>query len=1398
MAKWKTACVPFLVIATVLSFFAQAGADFAGDLVVREAGKIVRELLGAELSVGSISGNPIKGFTARNVTMTAKEGAFLSAGFLDLKINAKSLLAMKPRVDSISIGSADIDGEILARRIAAMEASSDDSEMTIRGASLLNSTVRSRWGAAEISAVSLSFSGTVLSADVDLSFNTVPVRGNTAVRFEGESADVTHFEFLVGSGEISASGKVAPSLSAAGNFRNLDVKQLLAFWPMAPAGVSDGKISMGFTGEGKWNTPFLEGNFEYSGSSLAGIPVESVKGTWEFESGVLSVAGIQAIASGTPINGRMSIIFIPGLTPVLDAAFSSPSVPVGKSLKIQDASVHLRKEGPTVDIISASARRGKSSVSAAGKVLLPESPGKDTDLDIAVRVSSADIGELSGAAGLKMPVDGIFDGTATVKGPFSGPSIAVAAASPRISLRGAAVHNFAFSLSGTPREMLSADFSAILCGGPLSGKGTIKTGETPDGTFEISGTAIDIAELASALPQAKRLRPGGKASLVFKGAFSGGTAAGEGAVSSPALSLLGLQASDFSYPLFLEGNTLSGKDASVSLYGGKMNGSGFIDLETFAFKHTASFEGIDLNAFLRDFAGIPSGKSTGRASGSGDFSGSFSPGFSFSGTVRATAPALGLAGFSATDGAIQVKMDEKKASLSGKAIIEGSKAFLQGTISSYMTEPKLDLTANIFSVNAARAAALVPAAKNFGLSGTVNTDLAIKGKASSPQISGKVWSEKITAGKETLTSPSVSFVLGDRQTSLSSASAKWRGARLSASGTIGGSGILNITAKADSLQLSALYGFIPALASYTPKGTAKGTASAEAVITGSSAAPRISLYLSSPNISIPGLAELKNLKASGTLSGRSENFGNADFDLLISAPGASFGGISLSSLSVKLKKTGRNMNILSASAKSGKGSVTGSGSAALGTKSSDPATLNLTFSLSDGELASLASAGGFRGKVSGTVNGTATVKGPASNPSITARLSSPKASFSGIDAADATLALSGTPKSMKIDQLSTRFAGGTITGTGTAKMGKTSDIDINLSGKSLDLASLTSGMSGTKGLAMAGKLNGSFNLRIAGNMTRGSGTITSPSLQVSGIKASNLSYPLSFSGNTLTAKGVSFSFSGGTVKGNGTLNTQTFKYSHTLSFSGIDVNTAAQAFSGGLGGKVTGKASGSASVSGSLAPKFSISGKGKVSVSSGSLSGFTALDILAKLHGIPNVRYASASIPFRLETNRVILEKGSRADAPKNDPMYRYLTAEGPVGPKGALKLKCAGSMNVKVLNALRGGAAGGLTGGSLEDILKGILGGAQKGMAVSEFRDVSFTLEGNTDKPRISNLKTAVPAPAKEPAAEQQASPAPQQSPSPAPSPAPSPQPVPKPLPKPKTPEEILREKLLKSIFKK
>lgn len=70
-------------------------------------------------------------------------------------------------------------------------------------------------------------------------------------------------------------------------------------------------------------------------------------------------------------------------------------------------------------------------------------------------------------------------------------------------------------------------------------------------------------------------------------------------------------------------------------------------------------------------------------------------------------------------------------------------------------------------------------------------------------------------------------------------------------------------------------------------------------------------------------------------------------------------------------------------------------------------------------------------------------------------------------------------------------------------------------------------------------------------------------------------------------------------------------------------------------------------------------------MSAGAVSGFRNVDIAARLYGTQGIRYTGAVIPFRLETGRLVLEKGTRANAPKGDPMDRFLTAEGTIGPGG-------------------------------------------------------------------------------------------------------------------------------------
>lgn len=954
-----------LSLILILCFFTGAGADFAGDILVREARNAAMEFLGADLSVDGIAGNPIQGFSTGRITISTEQGPILTASSLRLKISPKSLLSLKPAINAFSIVSADIDGDRLAERLSSLPLLSGDRTMTVQRAEISDSRVTFGESRADISLIGLSFAGNTVSADIDISVNSVPFSGSAGIVLTEGSASLSSLLLRAGSGEIEALGTLTPFLSVAGIVSGLDLAEISALWPPPAKGAFTGKLSMSFTGEGKWNSPILAGDASLEKASVRGIPVDRVKGWWNFSENRLSASPAEGTVYSSPVTGTLSLLFPPGKAPSLDASFS------GKSFRIENA-----------------------------KTLFP---------------------------------------------------------------------------------------AAVL-------KGTIDT-------------------------------------------FSG------------------------------------------------------------------------------------------RVSGTPD---------TLSGVVNLGARSLTLFGLAASKTELQADFNPASIKLKGKTGIEGASADFSGTVENYATAPRLNLTAAIRSYSLQKAASLLKDLPAAGLSGSVNADLAVKGTPAAPEISGKAWSAKITAGKETFTSPSASFSFRGGQTAVSSAAAQWRGAELTAVGKISRS--------------------------------AKG----------------------------------------------------AVLDVNITASGADLAALS--------------------------------------------GTLGLPFPLG------------------GKAGGTASLKGPASSPVFTIQASSPRASLHGVSVTQAEIQLSGTAKSFRIDRFSAGFKGGTLSGSGTVKAGKTPDTALNISARNIDLRSLLGDVSAAAELPVSGKVNGTFQGRISGAKTSASGTATSPALSIAGFRATNISIPLSLEGDALRGKDASLAFYGGKLTGSGTLNLKTMKYAANVSFSGVDVNSAVHAFAGSLGGKVTGMARGSLQASGALSPAFTVAGKGTTSVSAGAVSGFRNVDIAARLYGTQGIRYTGAVIPFRLETGRLVLEKGTRADAPKGDPMYRFLTAEGTIGPRGALNLGCAGNINMKLFNALRGGAAGGISGGSLEDALKGLLGGFSKGMAEEDFRDTTFSVRGTMENPSIANLKTAPPPPK-------------QQAPAQVPAQAPTPPPQ---APKPKTPEEILKEKLLESIFKK
>ncbi|HCL78707.1 MAG TPA: hypothetical protein DIC53_01925, partial [Synergistaceae bacterium] len=814
------------------------------------------------------------------------------------------------------------------------------------------------------------------------------------------------------------------------------------------------------------------------------------------------------------------------------------------------------------------------------------------------------------------------------------------------------------------------------------------------------------------------------------------------------------------------------------------------------------------------------------------------------GTIELNAPKIGARGYTLSSTVAQVKVAPGTATVSGKSLFEGAPVTLQGSVGDYMTSPKLNLTANIRAFDLAKAASLAPQAKDLALGGTVNVDVSIKGSTTTPAITGKVWSDRVSAMKEQFESPSAEFSLKGTQIAITKSSAKWRGANLSASGTANQGGAVNLTALLENIQAAGIASFYPDIAQYK----IKGAATAKAVVTGTTASPKIDLTVSSASLGLMDGVAIKNLKAETSLIGDPGKLAASDIALTVGASSVSAAGMGVNDLGATVKKRGQTVTIESLSARMGKGSLSGKGTAKLASKAGEEGTLDLAFDIANADLAALASAGGLGVPLAGTANATASVKGTFSNPSIVVKGTSPRVSVAGMTGTDVALDVSGTPKELAIEKFGAKFGGGALSATGKVRTGgATPDVTVDLSGNDLDLAALTSGMPDAAALGISGKMNLSFAGRFAGTSGSGKGSLTSPALTVLGLKGANLKAPIGLEGNTLSMNDASLALYGGTGGGSGTIDLGTMKFQARGEVQGVDLNGLIQDYTGGLKGKVTGLTSGSANLSGTLSP-LAYSGKGSATVGEGAISGFTGLTALTALYGSSSVRYADIVVPFRLGTKQIVLEKGTRVNAHAGDRLYEYLTAEGPVGPNGALKLQCAGSINLQALNVIAGGAMGALGGGlstkSLEGILKGALGGAQESGGTADYRDVSFSVGGSTAKPSLANLKVApgaqqeeTPAaavaptdpavPAPKPTVQDKITDAigdalglPKKEPAPAPEePAPTPEgpiqdeegsvqptqadpePQPEPLPEPPAPkktEDVIKDKLLDSIFKR
>ncbi len=1062
-----------IVGAVVVLAIVGMSIDYGTGLVRDMVAKAVQENLDSQVTKGSVSGNPIKGYTLSDIAIATDGEEVLSADRIRAKVSILAFLTGGAPVSMLEIeGFRSEEGKI-NRLIPKIKPGEGGGELPLQKVRITDSTFGSQWATLQISNVLLAFSDDVIKTDLDLVVDELPVKGELDVSMDEGALVVKKMNIKIGEGSLSGSGAILPELSMEVKAANLNIPQLIDFWPKANPAMYKGTVSTEFTVKGTWLDPDISGNVDYSGQILAGMPVERAVARWRYHSYRLDVAGLDMRLFGFPLAGSLAFVFDP----------------------------------------------------AAPPKMLVDLKGSAADLEALSKVSE----KLEG-------------------------------------------------LSGTLDK-----FSVHL----------------------------------------------------------------EGDVQKP------------------------------------------------------------------------------------------------QGQISFAAGNLGYKGYAVTGTSIDARVKDGNIAITGKSVFEGAPLAFGGNVSNFMAKPAVNISGTLRSLSLGKMGTLVPAIKEMKASGNVNVDYKITGGVPDFVVTGKVWSDKLSAMDYTLTNVSTFFDYNMKADTLSFSDLKglFKQAALSGKGKISSlttekrSGDIRI--QAGNLDSAFFAAFYPPISEYK----LKGKMAVEAHIRGALTNPAVTVTLTSPSLSVMDSVGFTNLRAGTEIAGISAGV-PSDLDLDIAADSASVAGVVLQSPNVGINKKDKVINIKEGKAIVGGGNLWASGTVTM-EEPTEKTALDIAVKASNVNLEKITQKGGKPLPAAGVINGDARVSGTLENPKIAVEASAPFVAAAGMTVDNVKARVAGDMKKLSIEEMSGKVGEGSITVTGDMRPAPFS-ADLAVNGQNLDIKPLTSRFEKLRSFNITGTMDLVFNGHFEKDKNRGNGKATSSSVRFMGISFTDIVLPVELVDDKLVSSNGTASLYGGKVKNKGSLNLADFSFNDEAEISGTDIDALMKdAFD--LKGNITAKADLSARVSGSFgADGIKYSGKGLLKTGQGSVTGFKIVDLITAVHGVKGLRFASVYAPFNLETGRLILNKDTLVKAPEGDPLYRHFSANGTVGTEDNLNLNCSGKVNVKVVNAVLGGVAGGAAGLTMTQgiagILEGVLKGGQTGLQEDDFRDISFTLKGTFDKPGISNLKVSAP----------------------------------------------------------
>ena len=280
-----------------------------------ELEKRINDLSGFQFRTEEINGNPVTGFTLKNINIESGDGTrVIKASFLKVGFEKQALLKGKLHLSNLYFRDARFDVDMLTSVLSRYQADQmPNSENFLSRMEFENCSFSSGSSLLEVKDLVVKIPSTgQLHGEGKAILNGMDFEADIIIVKDDNSFAVEKMDITSGATLLSLSGTAGKDLDLAGKFSTPDLSFISKLIPKTVKARLKGGVNTDLTITGPFKTPLLEGSLSARDFSVARFRFDKGRASWKFFDRTLSFSNIDSLVFGSPVSGDIDIIFTGG------------------------------------------------------------------------------------------------------------------------------------------------------------------------------------------------------------------------------------------------------------------------------------------------------------------------------------------------------------------------------------------------------------------------------------------------------------------------------------------------------------------------------------------------------------------------------------------------------------------------------------------------------------------------------------------------------------------------------------------------------------------------------------------------------------------------------------------------------------------------------------------------------------------------------------------------------------------------------------------------------------------------------------------------------------------------------------------------------------------------------